>query len=182
MPIQNGQYVAPTWVNGNRPAINATELQAMCDTLENGQTVTFQNFTNIASSPQQINDVKPLLTQSYNLAGASVGNYAIFAGGTDGANSLSNVVAYDDLFTQTIAQSLSVAGANLTGASVGNYAIFAGGNNRGTSLDAYDESLTHTYYSNFVNGYDLSSASIKNLYALFSGYSIKNNAITAYDY
>lgn len=34
MPIVNGKYQAPTWVNGNRPAINASELQAICDTLE----------------------------------------------------------------------------------------------------------------------------------------------------
>ena len=33
MPIVNGQYQAPTWVNGNRPAINASELQAICNTL-----------------------------------------------------------------------------------------------------------------------------------------------------
>lgn len=34
MPISNGKYVAPNWVNGSSPAINATELNAICQTLE----------------------------------------------------------------------------------------------------------------------------------------------------
>lgn len=34
MPIVNGAYQAPAWVDGGPPAITATELQAMCDTLE----------------------------------------------------------------------------------------------------------------------------------------------------
>lgn len=33
MPIENGKYVAPTWHNATAPAINATELQAISDTL-----------------------------------------------------------------------------------------------------------------------------------------------------
>ena len=34
MPISGGKYVAPTWHNNAAPAIDATELQAMSDTLE----------------------------------------------------------------------------------------------------------------------------------------------------
>lgn len=34
MPIVSGTYQAPTWVNDSAPAINATELQAISDTLE----------------------------------------------------------------------------------------------------------------------------------------------------
>lgn len=33
MPIQNGRYVSPTWVNNGPPAIDQTELQAITDTL-----------------------------------------------------------------------------------------------------------------------------------------------------
>ena len=33
MPIVNGAYVAPTWVNGSTPAISAAELQAVSNTL-----------------------------------------------------------------------------------------------------------------------------------------------------
>lgn len=35
MPIVNGRYQAPTWVNNSSPAIDATELQAISDSIEN---------------------------------------------------------------------------------------------------------------------------------------------------
>ena len=35
MPIVNGQYVAPTWVDNSLPAIDATELNALCGTVQN---------------------------------------------------------------------------------------------------------------------------------------------------
>lgn len=34
MPIVDGKYVAPTWINKQAPAINATELNAISQTLE----------------------------------------------------------------------------------------------------------------------------------------------------
>lgn len=34
MPISDGKYVSPTWVNGAAPALTATEMQAITDTLE----------------------------------------------------------------------------------------------------------------------------------------------------
>ena len=34
MPIQNGKYVNPNWVNDTAPAMNATEMNAISDTLE----------------------------------------------------------------------------------------------------------------------------------------------------
>lgn len=34
MPILNGRYVSPTWINNQAPPINALELQAITDTLE----------------------------------------------------------------------------------------------------------------------------------------------------
>lgn len=37
MPLTNGRYTAPTWVNGQAPAIDATELQAMTDTISGNQ-------------------------------------------------------------------------------------------------------------------------------------------------
>lgn len=40
MPMQNGKYVSPTWVNGQAPALSATELNAMTQTIENNQVAT----------------------------------------------------------------------------------------------------------------------------------------------
>lgn len=44
MPISGGKYVAPTWNNGSSPAINAAELQAMCDTIATNQNATFSQI------------------------------------------------------------------------------------------------------------------------------------------
>lgn len=37
MPMSGNTYVAPTWVNGGEPTIDAAELQAMCDTIVQNQ-------------------------------------------------------------------------------------------------------------------------------------------------
>ena len=37
MPIVDGSYVAPTWVNDNPPAMDAAEMQALTDTVEANQ-------------------------------------------------------------------------------------------------------------------------------------------------
>lgn len=41
MPIINGKYVAPTWVNGQNPPIDAQEMQAICDSIAKNQTPTY---------------------------------------------------------------------------------------------------------------------------------------------
>lgn len=37
MPLSGGKYVAPHWVNNAAPALDAAELQAMCDTIVKNQ-------------------------------------------------------------------------------------------------------------------------------------------------
>ena len=37
MPMSKNTYVAPTWVDNAPPAISASELQAMCDTIQENQ-------------------------------------------------------------------------------------------------------------------------------------------------
>lgn len=46
MPMSGSNYVAPTWVNGGPPALDAAELQAMCDTIVKNQG----NITSLQSS------------------------------------------------------------------------------------------------------------------------------------
>ena len=38
MPIVDGKYVAPTWVNNGPPAMDQTEMQAMCNTIVQNQS------------------------------------------------------------------------------------------------------------------------------------------------
>ena len=40
MPIVNGKYVAPTWVNGQNPPIDAQEMQDICDSVAKNQAPT----------------------------------------------------------------------------------------------------------------------------------------------
>lgn len=40
MPIINGKYVAPTWVNGQNPPIDAQEMQDICNSIAKYQTPT----------------------------------------------------------------------------------------------------------------------------------------------
>lgn len=38
MPIQDGKYKAPNWSNSTPPPINASELNALSDTVEKADT------------------------------------------------------------------------------------------------------------------------------------------------
>lgn len=40
MPNRNGKYVAPTWVNGGPPAVDAAEMQAISDAVEGAQMLS----------------------------------------------------------------------------------------------------------------------------------------------
>ena len=40
MPIVNGEYVAPKWVNGQNPPIDAQEMQDICDSVAKNQAPT----------------------------------------------------------------------------------------------------------------------------------------------
>lgn len=75
-----------------------------------------------------------------NVKGASVGNYALFAGGQTGAF-CTTVDAYNASLTRTTATALSSVANNSAAATVGNHAIFVGNT---ASADIYDASLTKT--------------------------------------
>ena len=121
--------------------------------------------------------ITELLHARDSLAGASVGNYALFAGGSNRSGILSAVDAYSSsLVKGTSIAFLSEARVGLAGASVGDYALFAGGassndpvNSSVTTVDAYDSSLvrsTPTGLSQARTG--LAGATVGN-YALFAG-------------
>lgn len=80
-------------------------------------------------------------------AGASVGEHALFAGGS---KLNGKVKAYDYSLVASDAPSLSTARYSMTGASVGDYAIFAGGRTENgysglsNKVDAYNSSLVNS--------------------------------------
>ena len=88
-----------------------------------------------------------LVTQMYNLAGESVGEYALFAGGYDSDGAYSKeVCAYNGSLVRSRPSTLSVARSDLAGASNGDYALFAGGKSSTvlSNVDAYNSALTRS--------------------------------------
>ena len=124
-----------------------------------------------------------LSTARGNLAGASVGNYALFAGGKiDNSSYVATVDAYDSSLTRSTPTALSTARGRLAGASVGNYALFAGGTRGSTyaaTVDAYDSSLTRSTPTVLSDSrHSLAGASVGN-YALFAGGQIDSSTYVA---
>lgn len=93
-----------------------------------------------------------LVIGRWSLGGASVGNYALFAGGYAGAVSdMKRAVTLVNAYDSNLTSSVSVCSARMNSVAISSqkYALFAGGNNgyeanyiRQLSVDAYDEALT----------------------------------------
>lgn len=100
-----------------------------------------------------------------NVKGASVGNYALFAGGK--ADSFCTTVdAYNASLTRTTATALSSVENNSAAATVGNHAIFVGNT---ASADIYDASLTRTSAAILSTARTGLAATTVGDYAIFSG-------------
>ncbi len=115
------------------------------------------------------------------LAGASVGDYALFGGSYTDSSPYSDVVdAYNTSLTRSTPTALGVGRYYLAGASVGNYALFGGGYSGRTEVDAYNTSLTHsTPTALSVGRHYLAGASVGD-YALFGGGYSGRTEVDAY--
>lgn len=106
----------------------------------------------------------------YYLAGASISNAALFAGGQSPASSV--VDAYDATLTRTIAASLLYGRYFLASSVAGNKALFAGGDSGSTSyatVDAYDTELTRSNPAELSQGRGRLAGAQAGNYALFAG-------------
>lgn len=109
---------------------------------------------------------------------ASVGNYAIFAGGVSDAGisskdyRIDTCTAIDKYLTKAeLISVLSDPKSDMGVANIGGYALFAGGSNRNpcSSVDAFDSSLTKTTATDLYQARSsLAGASTKD-YAVFLG-------------
>lgn len=100
MPIVDGRYEAPTWVNGQAPAIDAAELQAICDTLANAilasEVVGLANGgTNASTAAAALFN---LINGSSALGGANLANED-YIGVDDVSAGVGKKVALSDLIT-----------------------------------------------------------------------------------
>ena len=154
-----------------------TSATATADQILSGQTA-WVNGTKITGTLGTVHKTfarstpAALSTTRRFLAGASVGNYALFAGGQAGSNYYSTVNAYDSSLARSTPTALSTKRGFLAGASVGNYALFAGGGNNSSdfsTVDAYNSSLARSTPTELSTARDeLAGASVGN-YALFAG-------------
>ena len=107
----------------------------------------------------------PLSVTRSSLASTTVGDYALFGGGSNS----DTVDAYDTSLVRTTPTPLSVARDSLSATTVGDYALFGGGSSYRNTVDAYSSSLvrtTPTPLSVARNG--LASTTVGD-YALFGG-------------
>ena len=120
-----------------------------------------------------------LSVERNGIGATTVGNYALFGGGSGGSFYSSKVDAYDTKLTKTNATDLSVGGYQ-SATTVGNYALFT----QGLTVDAYDSSLTKTTVTNLSVERDDMGATTLGDYALFAGGCNNNDnysTVDAYD-
>ena len=118
----------------------------------------------------------------YDIRTATVGNYALFAGGfKPGLSSVDTVDAYNTSLTKSTPANLEYRRGYHAAASIGGYALFTGGRQRMTSgsqfmffTEAYDASLTLSRAPNLSTSsayggrLNIGAAVVGN-YALFAG-------------
>ena len=107
------------------------------------------------------------------LAATTVGNYALFGGGSTlmsshiSSRATSTVNAYDSSLTMSVVTSLTTSRSWLSAASIGGYAIFAGGS-ESTRADGYNGALTRISVPNLSEGKDHMASTTVGDYVLFS--------------
>lgn len=137
--------------------------------------------------------IAPISHGRVYLTSASVGNYALFAGGCDKDTRYSTVDAYDSQFTHILPSALCDGKIYPIGGNIGNHALIVGGtntsnlsNNTGntTTVDVYDTSLIRTSGTKLYNDVSAGIYAANKKYALF-GRGDSNNSTsnigTAYD-
>lgn len=127
-----------------------------------------------------------------HLAGATTGNYMVFAGGFQYTTSTTGTVdAYNKSLTRSTPTTIT-SRADLAATSVGEYALFGGGDTNNSSsmtnkMEAYNGSLTKSTPSSLTSSVEYLAATTVGNYAIFaggsaySGYPVKKDTVDAYD-
>ncbi len=144
--------------------------------------------------------ISGLSATRHSLAATSIGDYALFGGGSGGSSKA--VDAYNKSLTRSTLEALSAGRMSLAATSIGDYALFGGGHNyvettdggytkAFSTVDAYNKSLTRsTPTALSVARTNLAATSIGD-YALFGGgytcttdlnlFAIYSNTVDAYN-
>lgn len=139
-----------------------------------------------------LNNAQDLSARKMNLAGGSVGEYFLFAGG-DIANtglglSTNGVDAYNTSFTRITVTALGSPKMDLFSAKVGNFVLFAGGKNSAndvysSTIDAYNTSLTRSTPTSLATARSGAGNVSMNNWAIFGGgfNGLYRNDVEAYN-
>lgn len=139
--------------------------------------------------------ITPLSLARHTMGGASVGNYALFGGGTaisSGSKADTNTVdAYNKKLTRSTPTALSYKAQGQSAVGVDNYAVFAGGQqsasngyNNITTTHAYNPSLTRSTATSLSKGRKEMRTARAGAYGLFFGGTYYDNTTgftTAYN-
>lgn len=181
---------ACTAINGSRPAFTLPSTLGVFDGLVTGeQSGTLQNIAHrvrrayigiggvarpcfAGGELAYYGRIDNLSSARHNLAAASVGEFALFAGGV-GLSSATNVVeAYSKSLTRQDATSLTIERSSLAATTIGDYALFGGGRNSNgftSQMEAYNSSLSKTYPLSLNASVSGNAATAVGGYAIFGG-------------
>lgn len=116
--------------------------------------------------------VSSLTNAKRYFATASIGNYALIAGGRNDSSYLSDVEAYDTTLAKTTRTSLPYGRAYHAGSHVGSFALFAGGRDSNSvqpQVDSYNDSLVKGTPTNLSMSRDQLRATWNPKFAIFGG-------------
>lgn len=166
---------------------NLTNARQYLKSATTGDYVIFNSGSYTSGSTQTLrtgadayntNLTRTSVTRSHSYwdyGATSVGNYALFVGGTNspisGAGDTATATAYNNSLTRSNAPSLNTAHCDISGATIANYAIFTGNQWGSAIIDVYNDSLTKITTSIAVpqsNRATPGAVSAKN-YAIFAG-------------
>ena len=118
----------------------------------------------------------------------TIGNYALFAGGTtkvfDSGTHKTTVDAYNDNLVRSTPTALNVARNRGGGTSIGDYAIFAGGTNYNstqTQVEAYNTSLTRSLPTSLSTGMMCVASTTIGNYAVFVNGTTSSGTVNTYN-
>ena len=171
--LSTGRAYASAVSVGNYAIFAGGIRQADSDTFAIYNTVDAFNSSLTKSSPTKLSQDR------HSLAGTTVGNYALFAGGThvNVSTTYTTVDAYNGSLTRSTATALNIGGRGICATTLGKFAIFS--INTSTTPNIYNESLTRTIGEAMSQGrYEMCAETIGN-YALFAGGNISVNFSTA---
>ena len=134
--------------------------------------VNFSNYTTRATAMDRSSATSLSEARAHG-AGATIGNFALMAGGQTGAGAaFATVDAYDTSLVRTTPTALSAARDSIAGGVVGEFALFGGGKNGSTRtgvVNSYTTSLVRANQTTLSEARDSLAAAGNGTHLLFAG-------------